>query len=48
MKQTDCWNESAAKIGCDPNADHACLCGKFFDAVATCVSETCSVGDNLG
>ncbi|KAL5428208.1 hypothetical protein PMIN06_000719 [Paraphaeosphaeria minitans] len=43
----ECWNESAAQVGCDPNADDSCLCGPFFDAVTTCVSQTCSTGDSL-
>ncbi|KAF2787985.1 hypothetical protein K505DRAFT_366876 [Melanomma pulvis-pyrius CBS 109.77] len=43
----DCWNESAAQAGCDPNTDDDCLCGIFFDLVTTCVSETCSIPDNL-
>ncbi|KAF2636922.1 hypothetical protein P280DRAFT_510213 [Massarina eburnea CBS 473.64] len=43
----DCWNESAAKAKCDPNKDDKCLCGPFFDAVTSCVSQTCSVGENL-
>jgi hypothetical protein len=46
--QTDCWNESAAQAGCDPNVDDACLCGVFSDLVTSCVSETCSIEDNLG
>ncbi|KAF2705644.1 hypothetical protein K504DRAFT_387597 [Pleomassaria siparia CBS 279.74] len=43
----DCWNESASKAGCDPNKSDDCLCGKFFDLVTSCVSDTCSTGDNL-
>ncbi|KAF2437809.1 hypothetical protein P171DRAFT_449571 [Karstenula rhodostoma CBS 690.94] len=43
----NCWNESAVKAKCDPNADDDCLCGPFFDAVTTCVSQTCSIGENL-
>ncbi|KAL5373309.1 hypothetical protein DPSP01_012817 [Paraphaeosphaeria sporulosa] len=43
----DCWNEGAVQAGCDPNADDSCLCGPFFDAVTTCVSQTCSIGDSL-
>lgn len=45
--QQNCWNESAAAAKCDPNADDACLCGPFFDAVTTCVSTTCSMGESL-
>ncbi|KAL6711072.1 hypothetical protein ACN47E_006947 [Coniothyrium glycines] len=44
---TDCWNEAAVVADCDPNADDDCLCGPFFDAVTTCTSQTCNVGDNL-
>ncbi|KAK3209066.1 hypothetical protein GRF29_69g596791 [Pseudopithomyces chartarum] len=43
----DCWNESAESAGCDPNSDDDCLCGPFFDAVTSCTSQTCSIGDNL-
>ncbi|KAF1960814.1 hypothetical protein CC80DRAFT_264607 [Byssothecium circinans] len=43
-----CWDESAAEADCDPNTDDDCLCGPFFDGVTSCVSETCSVGENLG
>ncbi|KAF1361079.1 hypothetical protein EJ07DRAFT_113473, partial [Lizonia empirigonia] len=45
---TNCWNEAAAKAGCDPNKSDACLCGPFFNAVTYCTAETCSAGDNLG
>ncbi|KAH7121217.1 hypothetical protein B0J11DRAFT_581966 [Dendryphion nanum] len=43
----DCWNEAAADSDCDPNEDDDCLCGPFFDNVTTCVSQTCSITDNL-
>ncbi|KAF2275628.1 uncharacterized protein EI97DRAFT_459096 [Westerdykella ornata] len=44
----DCWNESAGLVDCDPEADDECLCGIFFDLVTNCVSQTCSLTDNLG
>ncbi|KAF1913180.1 hypothetical protein BDU57DRAFT_532261 [Ampelomyces quisqualis] len=44
---TDCWNEAAANAGCDPNADDSCLCGPFFDNVASCTSSLCNAGENL-
>ncbi|KAF2734590.1 hypothetical protein EJ04DRAFT_564156 [Polyplosphaeria fusca] len=43
----DCWNESAAQAGCDPEADDDCLCGTFFDLVTACTSATCGLADNL-
>ncbi|KAF1926471.1 uncharacterized protein M421DRAFT_422805 [Didymella exigua CBS 183.55] len=42
-----CWNEAAAKAGCDPNTSDACLCGPFFNAVTYCTAQTCSASDNL-
>ncbi|KAF2626486.1 hypothetical protein BU25DRAFT_422636 [Macroventuria anomochaeta] len=44
---TDCWNEAAAKAGCDPNTSDDCLCGPFFNAVTYCTAQTCNAGDNL-
>ncbi|KAF1945016.1 hypothetical protein EJ02DRAFT_339366, partial [Clathrospora elynae] len=44
---TDCWNEAAASVKCDPNTDDDCLCGPFFDAVTYCSAQTCNIGDNL-
>ncbi|XPS77259.1 hypothetical protein M3J09_009287 [Ascochyta lentis] len=44
---SDCWDEAAAKAGCDPNSSDECLCGPFFDAVTYCTAQTCSAGDNL-
>jgi hypothetical protein len=33
---------------CDPNADDDCLCGPFFDDVASCTASFCNIGENLG
>ena len=44
----DCWNEAAGAVDCDPNVDDACLCGVFFDEVASCTEATCNIGENLG
>ncbi|KAF2877480.1 hypothetical protein BDV95DRAFT_149381 [Massariosphaeria phaeospora] len=41
-----CWDESEVQAGCDPNADNACLCGVFLDAVTACLG-TCSIEENL-
>lgn len=46
--QMDCWNEAAGAVDCDPNSDDVCLCGVFFDEVASCTEATCNIGENLG
>jgi cyclophilin family peptidyl-prolyl cis-trans isomerase len=48
IRQTDCWNEAAGSAGCDPNVDDECLCGPFFDDVASCTAALCNAGENLG
>jgi hypothetical protein len=43
-----CWNEAAARAGCDPNTNDDCLCGPFLNAVTYCTAATCGADDNLG
>jgi hypothetical protein len=47
MPKTSCWNEAASVSDCDPNTDDDCLCGPFFDDVASCTAALCNIGDNL-
>jgi hypothetical protein len=47
LPKTSCWNEAAANSDCDPNTDDDCLCGPFFDDVASCTAALCNFGDNL-
>ncbi|KAF2198679.1 hypothetical protein GQ43DRAFT_474334 [Delitschia confertaspora ATCC 74209] len=43
----DCFDQSVALSGCNPDTDKACLCDDFFDEMTYCVSATCGITDNL-